>query len=60
MDEPLDEEFDDVACSCCNCGVDVTYDEDDGSGLCGQCQWWCAQMAGCNVAKSTPQADTGG
>ena len=35
-----DEYYNTPIGSCDNCGVNVYPDEDDGSGLCGQCQWF--------------------
>lgn len=39
---PESDEPDEPIGSCDNCGVNVYEDEDDGSGLCGQCQWFAA------------------
>lgn len=36
------DEWDEPIGSCDNCGVNVYEDEDDGSGLCNQCQWFAA------------------
>ena len=38
-----DYEYDDPIGSCHECGMDIYEDEDDGSGLCGQCQWYFEQ-----------------
>ena len=38
-----EDDSDEPISSCDNCGVNVYEDEDDGSGLCNQCQWFAAQ-----------------
>lgn len=43
VDDDLSGEFDEPVDFCDNCGSDIYEDEDDGSGLCDQCQWWLAQ-----------------
>lgn len=43
--EEFDEPNEPVG-SCVNCGVNIYADEDDGSGLCDQCQWLAAQNQG--------------
>ena len=41
LNDCLDEEdeYDEPVDSCDECGTNIYADEDDGSGLCGQCQW---------------------
>lgn len=46
--ETFDEFDDDMepVGSCDDCGVNIYAEENDGSGLCDQCQWYIAQANG--------------
>lgn len=40
---PYDEDDGEPVGSCDNCDLNIYPSEDDGSGLCDQCQWYAAQ-----------------
>lgn len=44
-DEP-DDDYGEPIGSCANCQTNIYESEDDGSGLCDQCQWFAAGCPG--------------